>query len=85
MKNARISTEDVHHVARLARLDVSDEETERFAQQLNTILTYMDKLNELDTSKVEPMSHAIQLSEGTHQRLGDEFAPVGSEISSIIG
>lgn len=75
MKKAKISTEDVHYVARLARLDVSDEETERFAQQLNTILTYMDKLNELDTSNVEPMSHVIDVSNAFREDIVRESIP----------
>ena len=75
MKNAKISTEDVQHVARLARLDISDEETERFAQQLNAILTYMDKLNELDTSNVEPMSHVIDVSNAFREDIVRESIP----------
>ena len=52
---------DVEHVARLARLTLSDEETERMRQQLGRILGYIEKLNELDTEHVEPTSHAIRM------------------------
>ncbi|MFQ5841149.1 MAG: Asp-tRNA(Asn)/Glu-tRNA(Gln) amidotransferase subunit GatC [Thermodesulfobacteriota bacterium] len=55
----KISARDVEYVAKLARLDLSDEEKDEFAVQLNDILTYMDKLNELDTKEVEPTSHVI--------------------------
>jgi len=58
----KISKEDVEHVARLARLSFEEEEIERFAHQLDAILTYMDQLNELDTSTVEPTTHAMDLS-----------------------
>ncbi len=55
----KIGVKDVEYVARLARLRLSDEEKDEFAVQLNDILTYMDKLNELDTKDVEPTSHVI--------------------------
>lgn len=61
MERTKISKEDVRYVARLARLNVLEGEMEKFTLQLNSILTYMDKLNELDTSNVEPMSHVIDV------------------------
>ncbi len=56
-----ITVKDVEHVAKLARLDLSDAEKETFTEQLNAILKYADKLNELDTTGVEPTSHAMPL------------------------
>ncbi|MBI3609667.1 MAG: Asp-tRNA(Asn)/Glu-tRNA(Gln) amidotransferase subunit GatC [Nitrospirae bacterium] len=58
----KLSKEEVEHVAKLARLAVSEEEKEAFSRQLSEILTYVGKLNELDTSKVEPTSHVLDLS-----------------------
>ncbi len=52
----------IEHLSRLARLSLSDEEKELFGNQLNSILSYMDKLNELDTGNVEPTSHVISIS-----------------------
>jgi len=52
----------IEHLARLARLSVSDNEKTLFASQIDSILSYMDKLNELDTANVEPTSHVISLS-----------------------
>ena len=52
----------IEHLARLARLTVTDEEKIRFAGQIGDILNYMDKLNELDTGNIEPTSHVISLS-----------------------
>jgi len=49
-----ISKEQVEHVARLARLEVSEDEKAMFARQLSGILTYMDQLKELETKGVEP-------------------------------
>ncbi len=57
-----ISREEVLHVAHLARLEFSEEEVELFTTQLADILNYVAKLNELDTSKIEPTYHALQLS-----------------------
>lgn len=62
MDNEKISKRDVGYVARLARLNIGEEETETFTFQLNSILSYMDKLNHLDTSRINPMSHAIEIS-----------------------
>lgn len=57
-----IARQDVEHVAELARLELTPEERERFSAQLNEILTYIDKLNELDTTQVEPTSHVIPMA-----------------------
>ena len=59
MEKIRISKEQVAHVAHLARLEFGAEEMEKFTSQLNDILLYMDKLGEVDTAGVEPMTHAI--------------------------
>jgi aspartyl-tRNA(Asn)/glutamyl-tRNA(Gln) amidotransferase subunit C len=56
-----ISRQDVEHVARLARLALGDADLERMREQLNGILTYIDKLRALDTAGVEPTSHAVPL------------------------
>lgn len=56
-----VTINDVEHVAALARLSFSDEEKVKLTEQLNTILTYMEELNTLDTSAVEPLSHVIEL------------------------
>ncbi|HQK99234.1 MAG TPA: Asp-tRNA(Asn)/Glu-tRNA(Gln) amidotransferase subunit GatC [Smithellaceae bacterium] len=58
----KLSTADVDYVAKLARLDVTDAEKEKFTAQLNDILGYIDKLNELDTTGVAPMTHAIAVT-----------------------
>ena len=52
---------DVKYVAHLARLSLSPEEEKKFAAQLTQILGYVEKLNQLDVSQVEPMSHAVPL------------------------
>ncbi len=52
---------DVEHVARLARLGLTEEEKKLFAEQLSAILTYADNLKKLDTEDVTPTSHAIPM------------------------
>lgn len=58
----KLSSQEVEYVAHLARLEITDKEKEKFTAQLNDILLYIDKLNELDTKGVEPMSHAIAVT-----------------------
>ena len=59
MEKTKISKEQVAHVAHLARLEFRPEEMEKFTSQLNDILLYMDKLGEVDTAGVAPVTHAI--------------------------
>jgi aspartyl-tRNA(Asn)/glutamyl-tRNA(Gln) amidotransferase subunit C len=59
--NSKITRQEVRHVAKLARLELSESEEERMTGQMNGILEYMDKLNELDTKDIVPTTHAIQL------------------------
>lgn len=54
-----ITVKDVEHVAKLARLELTEEEKQKFTTQLGDVLKYVDQMNEVDTSNVEPMAHAI--------------------------
>ena len=56
-----IERKDVEHVARLARLALTDAELEKMREQLNGILAYIEKLNALQTEGVEPTSHAVPM------------------------
>ncbi|RPH37559.1 Asp-tRNA(Asn)/Glu-tRNA(Gln) amidotransferase subunit GatC [bacterium] len=56
-----VTVQDVEHVAALARLSFTEEEKQKLTAQLNEILRYMEQLNTLDTSNVEPLSHVIEL------------------------
>jgi aspartyl-tRNA(Asn)/glutamyl-tRNA(Gln) amidotransferase subunit C len=57
-----LSKAEVEHVARLARLELSETEKEEFTWQLNGILRFVEKLNQLETASVEPTAHAIPVS-----------------------
>ena len=54
-----ITIKDVEHVAKLARLRLSDDERVLYTQQLSKIIGYFDELQAIDTIGVEPMSHAL--------------------------
>jgi aspartyl-tRNA(Asn)/glutamyl-tRNA(Gln) amidotransferase subunit C len=60
MKNI-ITEKDVEYVAKLSRLKLKEEQVWKFTEQLNSILKYTDKLNQLDTSNIEPTSHVVPL------------------------
>ena len=58
----KISPKEVEHVAKLARLELSDQEKEKLTDQLSGILTYVETLNELDTKGVVPTSHVLDIN-----------------------
>ncbi len=58
----KISRKEVEHVASLARLNMSEKELERMTGQLDTILSYVDKLDELETTGVTPTTHAFSIN-----------------------
>ena len=57
----KISKQEVEHVAKLARLELSEQEKEKLADQLSNILTYVETLNSVDTKGVEPTSHVLDI------------------------
>ena len=59
---ARITRADVERIAALARLSLADEEADRMARELDTVLEHAQSLSRLDTSGIEPTSHAIPLA-----------------------
>ena len=56
-----VTEKDVRYVANLANLQLSDEEVEMYTNDLSRILDYMELLNEVDTTGVEPLDHVIEL------------------------
>ena len=63
---------DIKYVAHLARIQLTPEEESRFGAQLGQVLTYIDKLNEVDVSQVEPTAHAVPMVNVTRP---DEVQP----------
>jgi aspartyl-tRNA(Asn)/glutamyl-tRNA(Gln) amidotransferase subunit C len=58
----KLTRDEVLKVARLARLKLTDAEIDDYTEKLGTILAYVASLNEIDTEDVEPMVHAVELS-----------------------
>jgi aspartyl-tRNA(Asn)/glutamyl-tRNA(Gln) amidotransferase subunit C len=59
MASTKIDEKQVRQVAKLSRLQLGDEQIREFSTQLSAILGYIEKLNELDTSTVEPLAHCL--------------------------
>ncbi len=57
----KITRKEVEHVAKLARLALKEDEIDTFTGQLSNILTYVEKLNELDTRNIDPTSHVLPI------------------------
>jgi aspartyl-tRNA(Asn)/glutamyl-tRNA(Gln) amidotransferase subunit C len=57
----KITKQEVEHVAKLARLELSEREKERLTDQLSNILTYVETLNSIDTKGVDPTSHVLDI------------------------
>lgn len=72
-----VSEKDVRYVANLARLQLSEEEVQSLAGDMNKILGYMELLNEIDTSDVEPLEHVIELE--SRLRKDEAKAPLSHE------
>lgn len=79
----KITEKDVLYVAALANLELSEQETAQFAAHLDSILAYVEKMNELDTSNVEPMAQVLyEAKEGSTLR-ADQDRPCFSQEQSL--
>ena len=58
---AKLSKEEVKHVAHLARLAITEEEAEKFAEQLGKITDFAEQLNEIDVTDVKPTAHTLDI------------------------
>ncbi len=67
-----ITRNEVLHLAKLANLEFTEEEVDRFTRQISSILDYVARLNELDTSAIEPTSH---VESGSHALRDDALRP----------
>ncbi|OGZ23935.1 MAG: asparaginyl/glutamyl-tRNA amidotransferase subunit C [Candidatus Nealsonbacteria bacterium RIFCSPLOWO2_01_FULL_41_9] len=62
-----LAKEEIKHIAKLARLGLTEKEIERFQKELSKILDYVEKLKEVDVSSVEPTSHSVLLKNVTRK------------------
>lgn len=75
----KIDADQVRKVAKLGRLELTDEEVTEFTDQLGAILTYVEKMDELDTTDVEPLAHCLPISNVLRE---DRVAPsLGTEAT----
>ncbi|HEX5258241.1 MAG TPA: Asp-tRNA(Asn)/Glu-tRNA(Gln) amidotransferase subunit GatC [Sphingomicrobium sp.] len=75
-----VSTEQVRHIARLARIAISDEEIERLAPELNNILGWIEQLAEVNTDGVEPLTAVIDQK----LRLRDDVVTEGNIRDEVL-
>jgi aspartyl-tRNA(Asn)/glutamyl-tRNA(Gln) amidotransferase subunit C len=67
-----ITRTDVEKIAELARLELTSEESDLFTEQLSSIITHVEKLNELELDDVQPMSHCVQAGGDAELALRDD-------------
>jgi len=80
----KITRKDVLHVAELAHLELSEEEVDLYCQQLDSILAYVDKLNELDTAQVEPMAQSLAGTGGAEDHALREDVVASSDVADAV-
>ncbi len=78
----KITRDDVIKVAELARLEFKEDELDKFTEQLGNILTYIGKLNELDTKDIEPTSHVLDLATPLREDTAEEWLTVGEALEN---
>lgn len=67
LRMADLSSDDVRHIAKLARLTLKDEEVETYAKELTSILSYIETLSEVDTSAVKPAKQVTGIKNGVRE------------------
>jgi len=77
---AKLTKEEVKHIAHLARLAITEEEAEKFSEQLGKITEYVETLNELDTTDVEPTSHVLPIV----NVMREDVAKKGLELEKVL-
>ena len=70
----KVTEKDVAYVADLANLELTPEESTRMVADLNSILDHIDKLNELDTSNVEPLAEVVSAFASSERHGSEKFA-----------
>jgi len=79
----RIDRSQVNYIADLAHLVFTEEEKQQFIGQLNSILDYVEQLNELDTSGIEPTAQVVHTSEQNYSWRADQCRPTFTQEQSL--
>jgi aspartyl-tRNA(Asn)/glutamyl-tRNA(Gln) amidotransferase subunit C len=69
----QLSKEEIQHIAKLARLDLTDAELEKYGSQLSSVLSYIDQLKEVDVKGVEPTAQVSGLTNVTRQDVARDW------------
>ena len=80
MSDAKISLDDMRHVAKLARLSMEEPRLVKLTGQLESILGYIAKISEVDMSGVQPMAHALPL----HNVLREDVVEPGLPLDAVL-
>ena len=80
----KITREDVVRVAELAYLDLSEDELEKYRRQIDEILDYIGKLNELDTSGVEPMAQVLADDQAAHATMREDLVVPSAVAEDVL-
>ncbi|MGM9928325.1 MAG: Asp-tRNA(Asn)/Glu-tRNA(Gln) amidotransferase subunit GatC [Bacillus sp. (in: firmicutes)] len=79
---SRISTDDVKHVAHLARLAVTEEEVQQMTKELDAIISFAEQLNELDTTNVKPTFHVLDMTNVMREDVAKPGLPVEDVVKN---
>lgn len=79
MSDKKLSREEIIHLAKLANLPLTEEETEKYEEQLSSIVEYISKLDQVDTKKVEPVSQVTGLVNITAENKVDDIRTLSQE------
>jgi aspartyl-tRNA(Asn)/glutamyl-tRNA(Gln) amidotransferase subunit C len=77
-----VTLKEVDHIAALAKLEFSDAEKEKFTHQFNDILKYMEELNSVDTSNVEPLAQVIELQNVFREDIVEPSTPTDDALKN---
>lgn len=80
--SARLTRADVLKVARLARLKLSDAELDDCTEKLGKVLDYVASLNEVDTEEIDPMAHAVELTNVFRDDVVDSSLPLSAALAN---
>ena len=80
----KITREDVVRVAELAYLDLSEDELEKYRRQIDEILDYIGKLNELDTSGVEPMAQVLANDQAADATMREDLVVPSAVAEDVL-
>ena len=81
---SKLTTKDVLHVAKLAKIEITGKEVEKYAEQLSKVVDYFSKLSEVDTNNIEPTSQTTGLENVTRTDLVNQKLIKPGPATSIL-